>query len=329
MDINRRSFLGMSKGVAAVAATGLAGCALPKNEPAAGKQPSRPAAPFDPYKPAARKPGPPRVMVIGAHPDDADLLCGGTTIKLITRGFKVKFVSVTDGRMGHHLLSPDATARRRAEETQEVARRMGLDGYDIYGYPDCGLYPTDEARRLVATKIREYQPDFVLTHRSCDYHADHRATGQIVMDAGYLLGVPHWCAEAPPQRIRPVILFLTDRFTNPKPFRPDLLVDVDPYLDSLCDGLDAQASQFYEWLPWDAKREHEIAALGDRSNIALRNEYFYKYSFRRKRNDAKRFASEWAARYPGRPLPKHLEAFEISEYGRYPKEEDIKLFLGE
>ena len=52
-------------------------------------------------------------------------------VKLIERGFKVKFVSVTDGRMGHHRLTPDETARTRRAETLEAARRFGLDGYDI------------------------------------------------------------------------------------------------------------------------------------------------------------------------------------------------------
>ena len=50
--------------------------------------------------------------------DDADILCGGTSVKLIGRGFRVKFVSVTDGRMGHHRLSPDETARTRRAPTE-------------------------------------------------------------------------------------------------------------------------------------------------------------------------------------------------------------------
>ena len=69
-------------------------------------------------------------MVIGVHPDDADIICGGTTVQLVERGFKVKFVSITDGRMGHHRLSPDETARTRRVETAEAAKRFGFDGYD-------------------------------------------------------------------------------------------------------------------------------------------------------------------------------------------------------
>lgn len=275
-----------------------------------------------------RRPGPARVMVIGAHPDDADIFCGGLALRLIDRGFKVKFVSMTDGRMGHHVYSPDETAKVRRKETLEAARRMKLDGYDIYGYPDCGLFPTDEARKNVARKIREYQPDYIITHRTCDYHADHRATGQLVTDACYLLGVPHWCPEVPAQRHRPVIFYMTDAFTNPRPIRPDLMFDVDNYIERLCDGLDAQGSQIYEWLPWDSGREKTVAALGDRSDIKARNEYINRYTFGRKRADAKRFAEVWKEKHPDCPLPKNLEVYEISEYGRRPSKAELS-FLSE
>lgn len=275
-----------------------------------------------------RRPGPARVMVIGAHPDDADIFCGGLALRLIDRGFKVKFVSMTDGRMGHHIYSPDETAKVRRKETLEAARRMKLDGYDIYGYPDCGLFPTDDARKNVARKIREYQPDYIITHRTCDYHADHRATGQLVTDACYLLGVPHWCPEVPAQRHRPVIFYMTDAFTNPRPIRPDLMFDVDNYIERLCDGLDAQGSQIYEWLPWDSGREKTVAALGDRSDIKARNEYINRYTFGRKRADAKRFAEVWKEKHPDRPVPKNLEVYEISEYGRRPSKAELR-FLSE
>ena len=325
MGIDRRSFLALGSGL--VAATGVAEtpppAAAPRRRAFVG------ACPPSSRELAGRRPGPTRVMFIGAHPDDADILCGCTAVKMIDRGFKVKFVSVTDGRMGHHRLSPDETARVRRAETLEAARRFGLDGYDIYGYPDCGLYPTDEARQMVARKIREYEPDFVVTHRTCDYHADHRATGQLVMDAGYLLGVPHWCEEAKAQRLRPVIFYMSDPFTYPRELRPDVMVDADPYLDKWCEGLDAQVSQFYEWLPWDRGREEDVVALGDRSDIAKRNAFLVRWTAGRKRADARRYADEWRSQHPGAQVPKHIEVYEVSEYGRAPTESDLRLFLGE
>ncbi len=335
MEINRRLFIG---GGALAAAVGMV--------PSAGHGADAPAATaggkstivgkrrFVGACPNAnatikRTPGPIRVMVIGAHPDDADITCGGLTVKLISKGYKVKFVSITDGRMGHHLLTPDETAKKRRAETIEAAKRFGLDGYDIYGYPDCGLIPSYEARCLVAKKIREYEPDYVITHRTCDYHTDHRATGQLVMDAGYLLGVPHWVPEAKAQRRRPVIFYMTDAFTYPRPLRPDVMVDVEPYLEKWCDGLDAQVSQFYDWLPWDKGTEAEVAALGDRSDIAARNAYIKKYWAGKKKRDAARFADAWREDHPNTPVPKYMEAYEVSEYGRAPTAEDLKIISGD
>ena len=325
MNINRRAFIGGGALVAATVGTG----AVAEAEPMAKRARKFVAAcPPSSREYGSRRPGPPRVMVIGAHPDDADITCGGTAVQLMERGFKVKFVSVTDGRMGHHRLMPDETAKTRRAETLEAARRFGLDGYDIYGYPDCGLYPTDEARRLVARKIREYEPDFVITHRTCDYHADHRATGQLVMDAGYLLGVPHWCDEVKAQRLRPVILYMTDPFTYPRELRPDVMFDVGDCLDKWCDGLDAQVSQFYDWLPCDKGTEAEVKELGDRSNIAKRNAYIKKYWAAKKQRDAQRFAAAWKDEYQDRPVPEYMEPYEVSEYGRAPTEEDLALLLG-
>lgn len=325
MSIDRRSFL--SVGTLAVAGMmGRKALAAGEVETAGGR--TFVAACPKATKAIARAPGPIRIMVIGAHPDDADITCGGFAVKMIARGCKVKFVSVTDGRMGHHRLTPDETACTRRDETIEAAKRFGLDGYDIYGFPDCGLIPTYETRCLVAKKIREYEPDFIITHRTCDYHVDHRATGTLVMDAGYLLGVPHWCADVKAQRRRPVILYMTDPFTMPRELKPDVLVDVGPYLDKWCDGLDAQQSQFYDWLPWDKGVEDEVAAIGDRSkNVAARNAYLRKYWAARKRNDARRFADAWRELHPGRAVPEFIEAYEVSEYGRAPTEEDLKLLL--
>lgn len=325
MKINRRSFLTASALSVAVGAT--KGASAANGTPKLGRRRAA-ACPPKSAEYEARRPGPPRVMVIGAHPDDADIICGATTVCLVERGFKVKFVSVTDGRMGHHRLSPDETAKTRRAETLEAARRFGLDGYDIYGYPDCGLYPTDEVRRLVAKKIREYEPDFIFTHRTCDYHADHRATGQVVMDAGYLLGVPNWCADAKPMRLRPVVFYMNDFFTYPRELRPDVMFDVDAYMDKWCDGLDAQVSQFYDWLPWDKGTTGEVKALGDRRDIAKRNAYLRKYWASSKIANAERFADAWRERYPGRRVPKYMEVYEISEYGRAPKEEDLAILLG-
>ena len=277
-----------------------------------------------------RTPGPQRVMVIGAHPDDADIVCGCTAAKLVRKGARVKFVAVCNGDIGHHRLSHRETAATRRQETLNAAKVWGLDSYDIYGYGDCRVPNDFEARELVARKIQEFEPDIVITHRDCDYHVDHRTVGTLVKDCGYMLGCPHWIEGSKALRRRPLILLMSDVFTVPRLMRPDILVDVDPFIGKWAEALNCQQSQFYEWLAWDKGIEDEVKAIGDRkANIAGRNAYLMKYWGNRKVNDAKRFADAWREQYPGRPVPKAVESFEISEYGRPPIEEDFELLMGQ
>ena len=277
-----------------------------------------------------RTPGPQRVMVIGAHPDDADIVCGCTAAKLVAKGARVKFAAVCNGDIGHHIYSREKTAAVRRQETLNAAKVFGLDSYDIYGYGDARVPNDFEARELVARKIQEFEPDIIITHRDCDYHVDHRTVGTLVKDCGYMLGCPHWIEGSKPLRRRPLILLMRDNFTVPRVLRPDILVDADPYIGKWCDALDCQVSQFYEWLAWDKGVEDEVKAIGDRKvNIAGRNAYLIKYWGVRKSYDANRFAAAWREQYPGCAVPKMVEAYEISEYGRPPIKEDFDLLMGE
>ena len=267
-----------------------------------------------------------RVMAIVAHPDDADFRMGCLAVKLARQGARVRFVSVCNGNMGHQTMMPPELAARRKREAEEAGKKYGIERYDVLDNDDCALMP-DYARRVEIVKIiREFQPDFIVTHRTCDYHADHRAAGQLVQDAGYLLGVPHWIPEAPVQRKRPVILFATDTFTQPRLLRPDVMVDVEPYLEQWCEGVNCHVSQVYEWLPWDSGYQSELAQV--KESKAARNAYLIRHWAGRKKNDAKRFAGEWKARYPDTPVPKYIEVFEVSEYGRTPSADDLARFAG-
>lgn len=277
-----------------------------------------------------RTPGPYRIMVIGGHPDDADIICGCTAAKLVKKGCRVKFVAACNGDLGHHRHDRETVAAIRRRETLDAAKVLGLDSYDIYGFGDARCPNTIEAREMVARKIQEFEPDIIMTHRDCDYHVDHRAIGTLVKDCGYMLGCPHWIEGSKPLRRRPLILLMSDVFTVPRVMRSDILVDADPYLGTWADALDCQVSQFYEWLAWDKGVEDEVKAIGDRkANVERRNAYLMKYWGNRKTNDAKRFASAWREQYPGKPVPRAVESFEVSEYGRPPIEEDFDLLMGE
>ena len=327
MKMNRRNFLGAIGCVAAVGAITRMEAAGELNT-IRGKTYVAACPPVKASIP--RTPGPYRIMVIGGHPDDADIICGCTAAKLIKKGCRVKFVAACNGDIGHHIHSREKTAAIRRRETLNAAKVFGLDSYDIYGWGDARCPNTIEARELVAKKIQEFEPDIIMTHRDCDYHVDHRTIGTLVKDCGYMLGCPHWIEGSKPLRRRPLILLMSDVFTVPRVMRPDILVNADPYIGKWADALDCQVSQFYEWLAWDKGIEDEVAAIGDRKkNIAKRNAYLMKYWGNRKVNDAKRFADAWRAQYPGKPVPEAVESFEISEYGRPPIEEDFALLMAD
>ena len=205
-----------------------------------------------------------RIIVIGAHPDDADILCSGTAIKLARAGHKVKFVSATNGDSGHQSMSRRETAQRRAGEALAAWKASGIADYQVIADQDCGLEPTLENRKKIMRIIRAWNPHLVITHRLCDYHPDHRATAQLVMDCAYTCMVPHFCEDAPiPDQI-PVFAHTFDRFLEPRPHRADAAIEIDSVMDEKLAVMACHESQFYEWLPWiDGDRDFDVSKLSE------------------------------------------------------------------
>src|SRR5437868_10546136 len=114
-----------------------------------------------------------RILVVGAHPDDADIKVGGTASLWCRLGHQVHLVSVTDGGAGHQTLRGPALAERRRAEAKAAGAVLGAT-YSVLEFPDAGLLPTLEARHRLIRLIRTVRPDLILTHRLCDYHPDHR-----------------------------------------------------------------------------------------------------------------------------------------------------------
>ncbi|HTU92086.1 MAG TPA: PIG-L family deacetylase [Gemmataceae bacterium] len=252
-----------------------------------------------------------RILVLGAHPDDADYKAGGTAARWRQLGHEVKFVSVTNGGAGHQTLRGEALVARRRAEAQAAAAVIGAT-YDVLDHPDGALMPTLEARHQLIRLIRAFEPDLILTHRPNDYHPDHRYTSVLVQDAAYLLTVPAICPDAPHLERDPVVLYLSDDFKKPTPFRADVVVDIGPQLNALIDMLHCHASQFYEWLPYNAGRADQVPD-GD----ALRREWLKDGMQRRLRPLADRCRDRVVQTYgveEGHKI-EHIEAFEVSEYG--------------
>ena len=189
-----------------------------------------------------------RVMMIGAHLDDNDFSGGGTALQYLERGDRVRFLSMCNGCGGHHENSPEEIAARRYQEAQNVARLTGLE-YDVWEIPDCELVADLETRKRLVRYIREFAPDIIFTHRTNDYHADHRAAALLVQDASYLLIVPNFCPEALAMKEMPVIMYFEDPFQN-QPFMPDIAIAIDNVIDKKFEMFDCHVSQVYEWLPY-------------------------------------------------------------------------------
>lgn len=267
---------------------------------------------------------PKRVLFIGAHPDDADVLCGATAIKLARAGHKVKFVSATNGDTGHHLLSRAETVVRRKAEAQAAARCAGLAEYEILNH-DCGLEPSVGNRRELLRLIRRFSPDLVISHRTCDYHPDHRATAQLVLDTAYVVMVPHFCEETPiPEKI-PVYAYSYDRFVEPRPHRADAAIECDSILEEKLTLLACHASQFFEWLPWaDGQKNFDASTLSD----AARKQHLLRWMerFRNAADNARELLKKVHGPHLGGSLA-YAETFEQSTYSRQLPPDDFQRLL--
>ena len=192
-----------------------------------------------------------RILIIGAHPDDADIKAGGTAAKWCALGHVVRLVSLTNGQAGHQSMYGPELARRRRPRPRPPRAVIGAT-YEVLDLPDGELDDRLEYRHRVIRLIRTFRPDLILTHRSTDYHPDHRFTGLLVQDASYLLTVPAICPDVPHLRRAPVILYFSDAFKKPCRFEPHVVVDIEDEFDRMVGMLHCHQSQFYEWLPYNA-----------------------------------------------------------------------------
>ncbi len=190
-----------------------------------------------------------RIIVFGAHPDDCELDAGGTAARWAKLGHKVKFVSTTNGDIGHHQIAGGILARRRKAEVEKCAEILGI-ATEVLDNHDGELLPTLENRKALVKLIREWKADVVIGPRTNDYHPDHRYTGILVQDAAFMVIVPNFCPDIPALRKNPVFLYTEDDFKKPNRFEPDVVVPIDGVLDAKAACVDALESQFYEWNPW-------------------------------------------------------------------------------
>ncbi len=198
-----------------------------------------------------------RIIAFGAHPDDAELKAAGVATLWAAAGHKVKFVSMTNGDIGHFEMAGGPLAQRRKAEVEECARLLGIET-QVLDIHDGELMPTLENRKIVADLIRDWQADIVLCHRPYDYHADHRYTGELIQDAAVIVAAPFFSSKTPPTKKNPIILFYSDGFERPYPFDPIIAVAIDDVAETKWDCISAMTSQFADAGSWQAMTLSDI-----------------------------------------------------------------------
>jgi LmbE family N-acetylglucosaminyl deacetylase len=262
-----------------------------------------------------------RIICFGAHPDDCEIKAGGVAAMWARKGHKVKFVSVTNGDIGHWREAGGPLAKRRRAEVEAAAKILGIDT-EVLDNHDGELMPTLENRKLITKLIREWNADIVISPRPNDYHPDHRYTGVLVQDAAYMVTVPFFCPDIPNLKNNPLFLYYSDGFKKPNPFKSDIAVSIDSVIDTKLDALGVLVSQFAEGgangsadlLPADPKKQPERHAQVRQG---------FERSSQSQANESRKELEEWYGDDLGAKV-KHAEAFEICEYGRRPGKSELK-----
>jgi LmbE family N-acetylglucosaminyl deacetylase len=251
-----------------------------------------------------------RLLILGAHPDDAEYHAGGLATIYRKAGHTVKMISATNGQSGHFRISGKELADIRRQEAQRSAATIGAT-YEIWSHPDGQLLPSLEFREQIIRELRTFAPDLVLTHRLNDYHPDHRAVGQAVQDASYMVTVPPICPDTPILRRDPVVGYLPDLFTRPVPLRADVVVDITEQMETITQMLAQHASQFFEWIPYNERQLVAVPLDSDERHRWLADWFARKVSPRAERYQTQ-LIRQYGSDVGGRI--QFCEVFEISEY---------------
>lgn len=189
-----------------------------------------------------------RVLAVGAHPDDIEILCAGTLARYASEGAHVSMCVATDGAAGHMEIPPEELAEIRERETRASADVIGADLLWL-GFPDELVFDDERTRLRFVDAIRRARPDVILTHPPDDYHPDHRAVSSLVFNASFVATLPNIETEHDAHGTVPPIRYM-DTLAG-KGFHPTEFVDITETFATKQRMLECHVSQL-EWL-----REHD------------------------------------------------------------------------
>ena len=176
------------------------------------------------------------LLAIVAHPDDAELLCGGTLIRAADAGHRTGVLDLTGGEAG-----TAGSAALREEESAAASHILGLATRRVAGLPDGALRNTPESRNRVAAILRELRPDTVILMWHEARHPDHRVASRLGYDACFVAGLTKAPIDGEKFRPRKVLYAMAYREHTPK---PSFVVDITDQMDRKLDAIYAYASQF-------------------------------------------------------------------------------------
>lgn len=181
------------------------------------------------------------VMTVMAHPDDAELSCGGSLLRWRSEGAEVVMIDLTAGQLGSR-----GTAASRFQEATQAARLLRPIARLCLGWEDGFFTDSPAAQYELIDLIRQYRPNLVITNALQDRHPDHGRAARIVERAVFLSGLRRIRTAYPPYRPPKLLFAIQDRWQT-----PSLVVDITPFWEGKLKLVQAYASQFF-YQPGDA-----------------------------------------------------------------------------
>ena len=183
------------------------------------------------------------ILVMAAHPDDAELSCSGTILSYIAQGKKVGIVDFTRGEMGTR-----GTPEIRLQESNDATKILGLHARENLGLAD-GFFQNDQASQLILMEvIRRYRPEIVLANALEDRHPDHGKGAKLAIHACFLSGLrmipttdSHSKSEQAAWRPKHVYHYIQDRYLE-----PDFVIDITEHWETKEQSIRAFKSQFFD-----------------------------------------------------------------------------------
>ncbi|WP_459191126.1 PIG-L deacetylase family protein [Halosimplex sp. J119] len=166
------------------------------------------------------------LLAIVAHPDDADIFCGGTIAKHADRGDDVTIAHMTRGEYGGFDATEEEIATVREDEATASAETLGA-GAEFLGFKDGRIEYSLENRLELVRTIRRHDPTYILTHYGDDMHPDHRTTSELVTDAYYMASLPKVDVPEDPCDVENVYFFGKPTSS----IDPSILIDITEYQD--------------------------------------------------------------------------------------------------